>query len=168
MIGGARLLHLQEKVATMQLVATQYEYPVPSGFEYISLLRLVPSGYTDYSSDDEVNRIFELPPRYWRIEPNAKGTYVIVFDSRKINLSNFDEEWVNVLGQVKPDIASTDNATIPEDLEEFIINGASVLLASQRIGEGQEWRIKFQVFRDTQRTLEDYVHRSRYGKQVGS
>ena len=168
MIGYARLTHLEEKVATLALVATQYEYPVPSGFDYIRTLRLVPSGYTDYGADDEVDRIFELPPRYWRIEPNALGTFVVVFDPRRIDLDNFDEEWVNVIGQVKPDISATDNATIPQALEEYLISGASMLLSAQRIAENQEWRIKFGLFRDLTKDLETYIHRQRYGKRVGA
>jgi hypothetical protein len=163
-IGWVRLRYLSEKVATMELIATQYEYAVPSGFEYISTLRLVPSGNTDYSADDEVDRIFELPSRCWRIEPNANGSYVIAFDSRKINLSDVDEQWINVVGQVKPDFNGTQ---IAEELQEYIINGASMLLASQRIGEGKEWQAKFQIFNSINKSLEEYIHRPRYGKKVG-
>lgn len=164
-MGWARLKHLDEKVATMELTGTQYEYAVPSGFEYISLLRLVPSGYTDYSADNEVNRVFELPPRYWRVEPNAVGSFVIAFDSRKIKLENFDKEWVNVIGQAKPDFGAT---LISEDMQEYLINGASMLLASQRISEGYEWRNKFAVFKSLHKDLEIYIDSSRYGKRVGS
>lgn len=168
MVGAAKLRYLEDKVATLALVATQYEYPVPSGFEYISMLRLVPSGNNDYGADDEVNRIFELPPRYWRVEANAVGTYVIVIDSRKIDLDNFNNQWVNVLGQVKADISATDNATIPVALEEYLINGASMLMSSQRITESQEWKTKFYFFRDLVKGLEDYIFRPRYGKRVGA
>ena len=67
-IGKARLVHLIEKVATMELVGTQYTYLVPSGFEYVGALRLVPSGGGgDYEEDDEINRFFELPPRCFYI-----------------------------------------------------------------------------------------------------
>lgn len=168
MIGIARIKYLEEKVATMELVATQYEYCVPSGFEYISNLRLVPSGHTDYSMDDEVNLIAELPPRYWSIEPNAKGSYMIKFDPRKIDLQVVNEEWINVVGQAKPDISPTDNATIPEELEEFLIAGATMQLASQRISENQEWRDKFRVYRDLKNDLETYIHSNRYGRRVGA
>ena len=165
--GMTRLINLQEKTATLSIVATQYEYPVPSGFEYIATLRLVPSGWTDYSADDEVADIFEIPSRYWRIEANAVGTYIIAFDSRKINLDGFDDEWVNVIGQVKPFIAGTDNASIPSELEEYIIAITSLMLSSQRIAEGQEWRVKFGVFKQQSDTLENYIYRSRRGKRVG-
>ena len=167
MIGVAKLRYLEEKVATMELVATQYEYAVPSGFEYISTLRLVPSGHTDYDAVDDVDRIFELPPRYWRIEANAVGTFVITIDPRKVNLDGLNKQWINVLGQAKPDISPTDNATIPEDLEEYLISGASMMLASQRIAENREWQIKFGVFRDLNRSLEADIYRPRYGKRVG-
>ena len=168
LIGNAKLQYLEDKVATLQIVASQYEYAVPSGFEYIGALKLVPSGSTDYSSDDEVDRIYTLASRYWSIHPNALGTFIIAFDPRKIDLEVIDKEWVNVIGQVQPFIGATDNATIPAPLEEYIVNGASMLLSSQRIDEAQEWRAKFQIFRDTHRTLEQYIYRSRYGKKVGN
>lgn len=163
-MGMIRLKHLDEKVATMELVATQYEYPVPSGFELVSLLRLVPSGWNDYSSSDDVNRIFELPPRYWRIEPNPLGTYIIVIDPRKISLDDFDEQWVHVIGQAKPDFGS---ASIPEALQEYIINYASMLLASIRISENQEWRAKVNVFKQLTQEMEPYIYSRRYGRSVG-
>lgn len=164
-MGRAKLLHLDDSVATMQMVGSQYEYPVPSGMEYISNLRLVPSGSSDYEADTGVNQIFELPPRYWEIERNSGGTYLIVIDPRKINIdANLNEQWFRIIGQSKPDFGGT---TIPEDLEEYIINSASMLLASQRISEGEEWRTKFQIFREMTRGLEEYIHRNRYGRRVG-
>lgn len=171
MVGVAELKFLEEKVATLTLVATQYEYAVPSGYEYIRTIKLVPSGSTDesdYGGDDEVSRIFEFPPRYWRIEPNAAGSFNIIFDPRKIDLGDFDDECAKIIGQAKPNISPTDNATIPKALEEYLINGASMLLSSQRISEGQEWRTKFQIFRDMTQGLEAYIYRTRYGKRVGA
>ena len=163
-IGITRLLHLNEKVATMALAATQYEYAVPSGFEYINNLRLVPSSHTDYAEDDEVARVFELPQRYWRIESNASGTYVIAFDARKINLDDFDDEWVNIMGQAKPDFSA---ASMAEDVQEYIIAGASMLLASQRIAENMEWRLKFGMFKQMKDELEVHMFTYRRGKRVG-
>jgi len=167
MIGVGRLKHLIDQVATLALVGSQYEYAVPSGLEYINTLRLVPSGSSEYDADDEVNRMYELDTRYWRVERNPLGTYIIAFDSRKISLDNFDNEWVRVMGQAKPVITATDNATIPNKLEEFIINGASMLLASQLMDEAQEWKIKFYMFRDTHRELIEDIFTPRRGKQVG-
>lgn len=167
MLGMAGLKYLEEKVGTTQIVGTQYEYPVPSGYEYINTLRLVPSGSSDYSSDDDVSVMFEIPPRFWRIEPNPLGTYVIAFDRRKIDLDAFDEAWIRIMGQVKPFVAATDTGTIPVDIEEYIIAGASMIMASQRISENDEWQRKFYMFRDMTRELEIYVYRPRRGKQVG-
>ncbi len=169
MIGRAKLSYLEDKVATLAIVATQYEYCVPSGFKYISDLRLVPSGNTDYGTDDEVSRIFELQHTMWSILPNASGSYMIKFDARKIDLDNIDEEWLNVVGQVEPDIAATDNATIPNPLEEFVINGASAILASSRIGDNvtnREWYSKFLMYKDTTNRLEEYIFRPKRGKLV--
>ncbi len=163
-IGQARLVHRDEKVATMQIVATQYEYAVPSGFEYISALRLVPTSGTDYGEDDEVSGMFEFAPRFWRIEPTTGGSYVIVFDRRKIDLDSYDEEMVKVVGQVKPDFGAS---LIADELQEYVINKATMLLSSQRIGEGQEWRAKFYTYRTIVTELETYIHSSRFGKRVG-
>lgn len=168
MLNKTRLMYLEEKVATMELVASQYEYIVPSGFEYISTLRMVPSGSTDYDTDDEVSRIFEIAPRFWRIEPNAKGTYVIAFDRRKINLDNFDNEWVNIVGQVLPDVHNlVATGDMPGELEEYVIQGACMILASQRINENKEWYSKFRMFKDNTDDLEAYIYRHPRGKKVG-
>lgn len=165
-IGKAKTKFLEQKAATLSLVATQYEYPVPSGFEWISTLRLVPSTNSDYANTARVSSVFELGPRFWRIEPNTGGSYLIIIDSRQVNLDNFNNYLVRVEGQAKPDIAGTDNATIPEDIEEYVITGASMLLSSQRISENEEWRRKFYMFRDEFRPLEDYVYRYGRGKKV--
>lgn len=170
MIGLSELKYLRETVATISIVPTQYEYSVPSGYEYISTLRLVPSGgsnYSDYDADDEVQRLFELPSRYWRIEANPLGTFVIAFDPQKIDLDDFDGQAIRIMGQAKADAIGTDNATIPRALEEYLIAGASMILASQRIGENQEWRIKFGMFRDMTQGLEDSIFRPRRGRRVG-
>ena len=98
-MGKAKMIHLLDMVGTTTIVGTQYEYSVPSGMEYISSLRIVPTSGSDYSGDDEVSRVFEFAPRYWRIERNVGGTYLISFDKRKINLSDFDGESVRIQGQ---------------------------------------------------------------------
>jgi len=169
MIGLAGIKYLEEKVGTAQIVGTQYEYPVPTGHEYVNTIRLVPTSSlgSDYDSDDEVSRMFEFSPRFWRIEATPLGTYVIAFDRRKIGLDNFDEQWVRIMGQVKPNVAATDTGVIPTDIEEYVIAGASMILTSQRITEDQEWQRKFYMFRDMTRELEEYVYRPRRGKRVG-
>jgi len=169
-IGIAKSRYLEEKVATMQIVATQYEYPVASGMEWIANLRLVPSGNTNYAADDEVDRVYELPPRYWSIERNPGGSYVIAFDARKINLDTLDKEWVRVMGQAKPDFTGTQ---IAEDLQEFVIAHSTMHLASLRVREGDQWRTLFYMYRDEVRGvgqrpgLEDYIFRYGRGKRVG-
>ena len=167
MVGIAETKFLEEKVATMQLVATQFEYAVPSGFEYISTLRLVPSGSSDYELDDYVDRVFEFAPHLWRIEANPLGSFVITFDPRKITLDAFDADWVRVVGQAKPAVSPTDNATIPDDLEEYLIAGASALLSLRKIDEKLEWKTKFYQWRDTTKSLEESIFTYRRGKRVG-
>src|SRR3990167_98787 len=130
MEGLARELNLQEMVGTIQIIGTRYEYAVPSGMEYINTVRIVPSGgtdYSDYEADDFSNRIFELPAQYWRIEANPAGSYYLSFDSRKISLDDMDGDTFRIMGQAKPAITATDNATINRDIEEFVISGATAL-----------------------------------------
>ena len=169
MAGVARQFHLEEKVATMEFVPTQYEYIVPSGYEYITNLRLVPSGWTNYGADDEVSRIFEIPSRFWRIESNALGSFVIAIDRRKIDLNGFDNQWVNIIGQAESVIEGSDNSTIPRKLEEYIIAGATADLASQRIigSQQDEWRIKFSIHNKRRDELEEVIFTYRRGKRVG-
>jgi len=171
MIGRARASFLQDKVATLALVGTQYEYSVPSGFEWISTLRLVPSlssggSASDYDSEDIIRSMFEIDSRYWRVEMNPQGSYIIAIDSRKIDMDNYGGYWVRIIGQAKPDTLGTDNATVSKDLEEFIITGASMLLSSQRMGETQEWARKFYMFRDNLNPLEQYIFSHGRGKKV--
>ena len=167
MLGIARTKFLEDRVATLQIVGTQYEYLVPSGIDYINMLRCVPSLGSDYESIDETALIFEIAPHYWRIEPNPLGSFVLAFDARKISMDDFDEDWLRIMGQSRINIAATDNATIPAKLEEFIVAGMSMLMASQRIDENREWQSKFYMFRDMYRDLEQYVFTHRRGKPVG-
>ena len=173
-IGIARMKHFSEYVATMALAATQYEYPVPSGMEYINTLRLVPSGNTYYANDAVVDTVFEIPPRVWRIERNYGGSYVISIDPRKINLGGYDKYICRVNGQAKPDIQATDNATIPAQLEEYLTAQTSMLMAALITDQAGKADSKFYLFRDmvkgtpTAPGLEDYITSHIRGKQVGS
>jgi hypothetical protein len=82
-------------------------------------------------------------------------------------MPNFDGDTFRVMGQAKPAVTATDNATINKDIEEYVINGASALLASSRIDDGNEWKTKFYTFRDRTKELENYIFRPRRGKRVG-
>ena len=163
-LGKAKLTYLQDKVGTLVIVGTQFEYPVPSGIEWISTIRLVPSLNTDYRAVDEVDTVFELPARYWRIERNVGGSYLIAFDARRINMSSFDGETAKVMGQAKADLSGT---LLPEQIEEFVIAYASTILASQKIREGEQWKQAFYMFRDEANKLENYVFSYGHGKKVG-
>ncbi len=164
-MGKVKLRHLVDMVATASFVATQYEYAVPSGMEWISTLRLIPSGNSAYRDHIDIRNIFEIPPRFWRIEANQGGSYIIAIDPRQINLNDFNGQIFDIKGQSKPDFGGT---LIEEDLQEYIIMNSSMLLTSQRVMEDQEWRNKFIMFRDEVRTLEDYIVRNGRGKHVGS
>ena len=171
-VGVVRTRYLQDMVGTAQLVASQYAYPVPSGITWVNNIRLVPSGNTDYQNDIEVASIFELPPRYWRIERNVGGTYQIILDPRKIDLDLVDKEIIHILGQAPPDVTATDNAEIPSDIEEYLVNASSMLLSAGKIRENNEWRSLYAMFRDNVRGvggspgLEEYIWRTGRGRQV--
>ena len=166
-IGKARSLHLDNFVATIAIIATQYEYIVASGMEFISNIRFVPSSSSDYGDDTEVRQVFELPPRYWRIEGNQGGSRVIAFDARNINLDNYDGQICRVEGQAKPDFAGTQ---VADNLQEFVIDYASMLMSSQK--DGNEWTRRFYMFRDeikgrgTAMGLEDSIFSHARGKKV--
>jgi hypothetical protein len=164
--GKAKLQYMEDKVATMALVPTQYEYVVPSGFDYISDLRVVPSLGSDYDEEDMVNNVFELPPRYWRLEMNPLGSKIISLDPRKVTMDTIGDRWVRIVGQTQLAVGSADTSTIPGRLEEYVLNTATMVLASQRIGEGREWRDKFGVFKGMADSLEPYIYTPARGKQV--
>ena len=142
-IGKAKLINLQEYVGTIAVVATQYEYAVPSGMEFIDNIRLVPSTGSDYGNVDKIRTVFHLPQRLWHIEGNVGGTRMIAFDSRFINLDNFDKQICRVEGQAKPDFSGT---LINADVEEFVIANSSMLMAGLK--EGKVWERLFYMFRD--------------------
>src|SRR3990167_6127739 len=142
-IGKARSLHLDDYVATLSIIATQYEYSVASGMEFISTLRFVPSNGSDYEAVEDIRRIFELPPRFWRIEGNQGGSRIIAIDPRQVNLSNYDGQICRMEGQAKPDFVGTQ---VSDSLQEFVIDYASMILASQK--DGNEWARRYYMFRD--------------------
>ena len=172
-IGVARTRYLQDMVGTAQLVASQYAYPVPSGMTWVHNLRLVPSGNTDFQNDVEVASVYNLPPRYWTIEQSANGTYMINIDPRKIDLNTLDKEMIHIQGQAPPAIAGSDNAEVPADIEEYLVNAASMQLCAGKVRENNEWRSLYAMFRDNVRGsggnpgLEEYIYRTGRGRKVG-
>ncbi len=171
-VGFARTRNLIDAVATAALVATQYEYPVPSGMEYVNTLRLVPSGNTDYRASDEIQTRFEIPPRYWRIESNVGGTRCITIDSRQFNLDEVDNYVIKIFGQAHPNVGTTDASAIPDELVEYLIAGASAQLVSTNISTDGKIDPRFYMYRDqvsgrqTAPGLEDYITTSIRGKKV--
>lgn len=142
-IGKARSVHYDSYVATIAITATQYEYLVASGMEYIESIKFVPSSGSDYQNIEDIAHIFELPPRDWSITGNQGGSRIIAIDPRKANLDGFDNQICRVEGQCKPDFTGT---TVSEELQEFVIQFSSMLLASQK--DGNEWARRYYTFRD--------------------
>ncbi len=163
----ARLKNLQEYVATLAIVATQYEYTVPSGMSYINTFRIVPTAGSDYAMNDEIDRIFEIEARYIRIERNVGGSYAMSFDSRMINLSSLDGAIIKVMGQAPLNIAGTDNADIPESVQEYLISATTQFLVSAKVGEDENFKTLFSLYQGNTRELEKYIFVHRRGKKVG-
>ena len=170
-MGIVKQKYFSEMIATMAIVATQYDYPVPSGMEYISNIRLVPSLGSDLAADTDISRIREFPPRFWHIEGNVGGSRLISFDPRKISLDGYNGLVCMIDGQCKPDFVAT---TVPEDVQEFIIAHATMQLSAQRVGESKEWQAIYYNARDMvsgrndSPGLEAYITRYPQGRKVGA
>lgn len=162
-LGIAKLSFLQDMVGTLNLVATQYEYPIPSGMAFVTDLRLVPSGHSDYELDDEVGQIFEFTDHHWQIEQNVGGSKVIVFDPRYVGMDNFNNQPIRIHGQSRPDFAA---ATLPTKVEEFVIAQATSMLAARKIKDGEEWNSLFAVYRDLADSLRPYIMSRVRGRRV--
>ena len=127
-----RDIYLIPFMATISLVATIWEYAVPSGFKWIDELRIVPSGHTDYDLDN----VLVLHRGDWDIRANAQGTQVIMFDPRFIDLDEYDKEIVYIIGQRKPkDIAAPVSGSIntPEVPEDFLVYKMAALMSQKKL-----------------------------------
>lgn len=148
----ARFLNLIPYSATMGLVATQYEYSVPSGFKYIHELQLVPSGSTDY----EMKNACPLDRRAWSISRNPLGTYTVYFDVRFFDPEWNDADMLLVRGQRAPMELSTPTANSEVDAD-FLIAHASTILANRLIDEGQAWLQRFLAYKMEADKLESAI-----------
>ena len=141
-IRRGREIHLIESLGTLSLVATQWEYAVPSGLRFIHSLRVVPSGNTDF----ELNDTWPIERYAWAVKINPNGSRIISFDPRFIDIADMGNDIVQVLGHRKPN-----NMAIPtvesEIPENFLVNHAASLLCLSRLGEGPEWLEKHRYFR---------------------
>ena len=149
----ARLIHLIDYVGTLAIVATQWEYAVPSGFKYIQSLRIVPSVGTDYADDTA----FGLDRNMWRVDSKVSGSRVIVFDPRFIDLDDYDDEIVLVSGQRKPIdfTVPTQNSEVPDD---FLIMKAASIIAQRKL-DSEADRARYGVLVSEASKLEKLVFR---------
>ena len=166
-VGKARLRHLEDYVATIGLNASQYEYAVPSGLVTVVSCRLVPSGPTsDYGGDDMVNRNFNLDG-LWLLERNPNGSMCLIFDPRRVDMDNLDDEWIRVIGQVRPSVAPTDVGTVSVEIEQFLIAETTKLMAAKKMTiNPDKWKALFGAYRDEANELENLMHRSYRGVTV--
>ena len=154
-IRRAREIGMVEAIATLGLIATQWEYAVPSGFKYIHEIRVIPSVNTDYDLDDT----YPLPRGSWLVRTMPNGTQVIAFDPRFVDLDDIDKEIAHVYGQRKPNdmIVPTANSEVPEN---FLIYQTAALLALQKITEGPEWDTRYKYFVTEARKAEGAIRRA--------
>ena len=141
-IRRAREIHLIDGLGTLSLVATQWEYAVPSGLRFIHSLRVVPSGNTDFELDDT----WPIERYAWAVKTNPNGSRIISFDPRFIDVADMDNDIVQVLGHRRPNdmTVPTVESEIPEN---FLINHAAAILCMRRLGEGAEWIERYKYFR---------------------
>ena len=141
-IRRAREIHLIDGMGTLSLVATQWEYAVPSGLRFIHSLRVVPSGNTDFELDDT----WPIERYAWAVKTNPNGSRIISFDPRFIDVADMDNDIVQVLGHRKPNDMAV--ATVESEIpENFLINHAAAILCMRRLGEGPEWIERYKYFR---------------------
>jgi len=124
--GIARNLYYDTYYTTITLVASQYEYTVPSGLDAVGYLQLVPTSGSDYMDDSDISSVFEIKRGYWKLEKN-----IIVFDPRIINMDNYDLKSCRVYGQSRAPAIPSDSSTVPSMLEEYLIAKGSQLIASR-------------------------------------
>ena len=160
-MGMARMFYLDTYAPVITLVATQYEYTVPSGMDFVGYLQLVPTSGSDYKATDDIKNVFELRQPFWRLEQN-----VITFDPRRISLSDLDKQPVKVIGQSRPAALGTNNSVVPSQLEEYLIMRSSQILASRRLGQGNEWTLINKQFTDMAENLELYLRTQARGDEV--
>lgn len=128
-------LYLVETSATLALVATQWEYAVPSGFKYIHSIRLVPSVGTDYETLDSLgfNIYQQLDRGSWTVRTLPNGSRVIAFDPRYLSLDNYNNYAAIVEGQRRPGSLSSPTFSIEPAIDGYIFASARAMLAPRLI-----------------------------------
>ena len=158
----ARDIHLIDASATLSIVATQWEYAVPSGFRYISDMWFVPSGSLDYADQDTA---FRIPRSAWLVKANPAGSKVIAFDPRIIDLDDWDDELIRLYGQRRPAELSV-GTTVSEIPESYLIQKAMSLLTLRKLGYGAEWAARFGYHNTEALRLERSIFRARRANAV--
>lgn len=134
-IKAAGKYFLARTFATLQLIGTQYEYTIPSGFAYISDMHFVPSsGNTDHDSLTQ----YSVPRYMWRVE-NSK----IVFSPEYIDLDDYDKQFVRIIGQSRPSLLGNDHSTYDDLLEQYLLAYCVKELSWRRADESQGWLAKY-------------------------
>lgn len=136
-IKAAGKFYLIPATTTITLIATQYEYTVPSGLNYVNRLHFIPTLGTDFAELDN----FPIPRGVWWIQSKK-----IVFNPELIDLDDYDKKRVRVCGQGRPPLLELDDATYDDILEEYLVAWATRKLCVKRIaggGEADPWLQKY-------------------------
>ncbi len=121
---------------SLSVVATQYEYAVPSGFIYIDDMHFVPTSGTPF--DDPA--FYSINREHWDIE---KGS--IVFNPDFINLDRFDGHSIRIIGQGAPNPLTSDSDTYDDILENYLVAWGVSRLSFRRMTESELWRDKYRA-----------------------
>ena len=148
-IKAAGKYFLSRTYATLQLIGTQYEYVVPSGFAFISDMHFVPSaGNTDH----DVLEQYSVPRHMWRVE-NSR----IVFNPEYIDLDDYDKEFVRIIGQSRPALLADDESTFDDLLEQYLVAHCVKELSWRRMGENQGWAAKYAAAKQALQEEQDRI-----------
>ena len=122
----ARELYLKDFSATFSIVATQWEYTVPSGFRYVNSIIIIPSLST---SDFDTGNYEPISQPSWFVRVAPNGSRLISFRPGYVDLDGYDDYTAIVIGQRRPvDFtggAPTQSSEVPES---YIIHRAAEIL----------------------------------------
>ena len=143
-IKAAGKWHFPEVSGTIAVVATQYEYAVPSEFSFIARMHFVPTSGTAFDDPDQ----FSIPRHWWNIEKGPSGPGRIIFNPEYVDLANYDAEYVRIIGQGMPPLLPNDSSAYTDLLEEYLVAWGVKELSFRRIQEGEMWLAKYRAARD--------------------
>ncbi len=143
--------------ATLTIVASTYEYSVPSGFKYIAHMHFVPS-----TTDNRLLPQYRIRRDSWSIE-NSK----IVFNPNFIDLNWHNNQMIRIVGQGTPPLLEDDEDTYDDQLEEYLTAYCMRELSFRRMGDAnKEWVNKYRAASQTLQEEEPLISTSVFPDSV--